>query len=224
MAVVFTDNFTVGADINIESYPSGSPDYALIRGTAGDMKVVAASDDVRETTFGQITHIARITDASVPTGDQEITGQCHNGTLNNDAGGLAVRFATDNTINGYTCRFQDASVNELEILRWDAGTPSVVASADRGLSGAAVRTHVLKAEGNGATVTITFTCDGTAALVFADSSADRKTAGTPGIHVLAQTDASNGRVDTISVDDLVAAADTDGGGPRTFAAFVPGFP
>ena len=203
MAVVFTDNFVVGSDTNIDAYPAGSPDYAYINGAGANLTVNAANDRVQLPGSGGSTYAARIIDAAVPTGDQEITGTCYNDTSGN-SGGLAVRCATGSNDN-YISYIDYPQTNEVRLIRIDAGSEVLIASADRGTSGNAAHTHRLRATGSGATVSLELQIDATTTLTASDTAANRKTSGTPG--VAGYNGVGNTvYIDSLSVDDLGTAA------------------
>lgn len=211
MAVVFTDSFTVAVDTNIDAYPAGSPDYAYINGSGANITVNAANDRAQLPNNGGSTYCARIIDAAVPTGDQEITGTCYSNTSGN-SGGVAVRCATGSNDN-YISYIDYPQTNEVRLLRIDAGSEVLVASADRGTSGNSAHTHRLKATGTGATVSLELQIDATAVLTYADTAANRKTSGTPGLcgyNAVGDTI----YVDNLSVDDLIAG----GGGSLVYAS------
>lgn len=195
MSVVFTDNFTVGADVNINAYPA-TPDYAMTVGAAADIKVIAATDRAESQVVTNC--VARIINAAAPTGDQQITANIGGGGA--ASVGLAVRCATDGTGNCYVAFFVSTS-SSIELYRVDTGTFSLLTT----FTGRAFGDPFVgrfKATGAGATVTLEIQADSTAIATFDDTNALRKTSGTSGI--------MNGNTstwhDNISVDDLLAAA------------------
>ena len=134
-AIVFTDTFTVGADTNINVYPSaGDPDYAYNNGSGANLTVNAANDRVQSPNTAS-TYKARIIDASVPTGDQEVIATCFNNTGFN-SGGVAVRLNTAGTDNGYLSYIEQGVTNEVRIIKVIDGSETVIATWDKGLSGA----------------------------------------------------------------------------------------
>ena len=192
MPVVFTDSFTVASDIDLAAYPSGAPDYTYVRGTTGAITVLASSDGA----FIQASAAsvaAAITDASVPTGDQEITAQTH--AISYQCGFLIARASPQSFYNTY---LDFTAGNECQVYRRDnSTTQTLIASADRGLTAAGSPfTQRLKVTGTGATVTVEAQFAGTAVLTYADMSAERKTAGPPGIGGYAEA------TNTYWVDDV----------------------
>lgn len=200
MAVVFTDNFTVTSDTNLSAYPSGSADYAYMRGSGTNLTVNAANDRVQSPSTTDEYH-ARIIDAAVPTtGGHEITATIYSSTT--DSGMLLLRCSA----SADTCYLSYCDVtqtNEVQIYRFVAGTPTLIASADRSLSGAAARTWVFRAVTNGSQVDLTLTIGGTTALTYSDTSGSRITSGAPGIGIYNGT-ANTAYVDNVSVDDLTS--------------------
>lgn len=194
--IVFSDTFTVGADVNINAYP-GTPDYSMAQGAAADIKVIASTD--RATTQpNSVDAMARIINVLAPTGDQEITGDV-NDAGSSDGGSLGLRVAAA-TADFYTAYVDGSQANEVRIDRWGAGAAVTIASADRGL--AASGTHSIRARAKDtATVNLEVQVDGTAILTFADSAADRKQSGRPGVGGFSVV--GSAWVDNISVDDLV---------------------
>lgn len=207
MSVVFTDNYTVGADANIDAYPSGDPDYAYNWGATTDMKVIATTDRV-EQTVQAATKAARIIDASVPTGDQQVEGDFFWGSSYSCSISM-VRMATSGTLtNSYQFAVAIAEGNEVRIHRWDDGSAVLLASADRGFTGGN-ETHAFrfKVTGSGATVSLEGQVDATAVLTYDDTNANRKTSGVPGIGGFI-TSGNNVTltIDNLEIDDLVTAA------------------
>jgi len=179
--ILFRDSFTVGADTDIASYPSaGDPDYAYVSGVGspGDLTVNAANDRVEITVVGSPRSFVLI-DASAPTGDQDVVCRGNTVASAGQSTAAAARHSTS-TNDLYRVQFNDTAANEVEIVRTDAGTPTTIASADRGLSGTATRFFRMRATGTGATVSTLVQIDGTSPLTFDDTAANRKTSGNPG--------------------------------------------
>jgi hypothetical protein len=208
LSVVFTDTFTVGSNIGIASYPSGSPDYAYTAGgTGGDtITVIAATGRAKAGTTSNVTR-ARIIDASVPSGDQQITADCWHG---NDSGatyvsgGVCARMASGSD-NCYYTYINNLGTDETELYRVDSGSATLIASWNDGNNtNGAVYQHRLKVTGAGATVAIEVQVGNGSVHTHNDTHANRKTSGTPGVVVYDP----NGivYVDNVSVDDLVVAA------------------
>lgn len=204
MTIVFTDNFTVAADTNINAYPAGSADYAYMRGSGGNLYVNAANDRMQVAGTADEYH-ARIIDAAVPTtGDMEITATVYSDASGSQSGELLLR-CQSGADTCYIAYVDVTGANEVQIYRCIAGTPTLIASRDNGLVGSAARTWVFRVEGSGATVTLTLTVAGGTPLVFADTNAARITSGAPGIGGYNGT-ANLVYVDTLSVDDLSTGA------------------
>jgi hypothetical protein len=197
MAVVFTDTFTVAANIDLASYPSGSPQYSYRLGTVGNLTVNATTDTVQ--VASAVSAVAAITAAGMPTGDQQMTASCAGTSYN--SGLVTVRTNPDQ----YYCSYLDfSSGNEAQIIRRDtAASQTILASEDRGLV-AGTHTHRLKVTGAGATVTLEAQYGATAVVTFADTSASRILSGAPGIGGYNDT-VGQASVDAVSVDNLVTA-------------------
>ena len=205
MAQVFgPDTFTVGADTNIDAYPAGDADYAYTEGSGTDLTVNAANDRVQTASL-ETNKYARLIDAAAPTGDQEEIADCQASATGGDAVGRCLVRGGAVGNHCYICDVNIAAANELEIYRLDAGSASLVASSDRGLTGDAMRRMRLRATGAGARVAIVQQADDTRPLLFVDTTANRKTSGTPGLSLYNVT-ANAAFVDNLSVDDLAATA------------------
>lgn len=202
--IVFTDNYTVDADTNLNAYPAGSPDYAMVLGAAADLIASGANKRVEGTIAGDLH--ARIIDAAgAITGDQEISGDCHAVIAGSPSGAVSARHSTTSA-DFYMSFIQGEAADEVRIYRVDAGTFVLVAAADRGITTDGTRRHRLRVTGAGATVNVEFQVDALSALTFADTSANRKTSGPPGVGMYTNA-AGAVWVDNVTVDDLVAAAD-----------------
>lgn len=174
--ILFRDAFTVGVDTNIDAYPSSAPDYAYSVGSGGDIFVSAANDRVEQTSLADAAF--RLIDPSAPTGDQEVTCRLNNTASN--SGRPGVRGATSGTLtNYYFIIINISEADEVKMLRTDDGASTLLAVADRGLSGETARFVRVRATGSGATVSTLVQVDGTAPLTFDDTSASRKTSGVP---------------------------------------------
>jgi len=194
--VVFTDSFTVGADVNLNAYPA-TPDYAMNLGAAADFKVIAAVDRVESQV--NTDAVARITNAAAPTGDQQITA-----TLTSSPGGaagLAARCNTSGTANCYVVEFVP-SLDVVRFYRMDNSTFNTLGS-DCSRSFIENFTGRFKVTGSGATISLEAQVDATAVCTYSDTDANRKTSGTPGIH---NGGSDQSTFDNISVDNLAAAA------------------
>jgi hypothetical protein len=193
---VFTDNYTVGADINIDAYPSGAPDYEYVRGSGSDILVSAANDRAQLNT-ADTSAAARIIDPVAPTGDQEITAsvQCTSG---GDSSYVIVRAAGGQ--NYYFAYLNLSSGTEVGLFRRHNGVSTTLTEVTRGIT-AGTHTMRLKAVGTGATVSLELQIDATTVITVDDTSADRKTSGTPGIGGYSFA-GSTVWVDNVSVEDL----------------------
>ena len=200
MSVVFTDSFVVAADANIDAYPSGSPDYAYISSSGAQIFVFAPEDKVYFT-GGDSIGVARIIDAAVPTGDQQITCTVSaNGTDDNSSFGV-VR-ATSGW-NGYIGSINVNSGNDTGLYRVDNGSFTLLASAENGLS-AGNHTMRLKATGAGATISLELQINATTTITYGDTHANRKTSGPPGIGAYTIANLGN-TLDDVSVEDFPGA-------------------
>lgn len=202
MSVVFTDNFTVDSDIDIDDYPAGSIDYAYNAGSGTNMQVIASTD--KATVSVTTTQVkVRIIDATVPTGNQEITADisCADSY---SSGEVIARMATSGNLeNFYMAKVELTNAEECRIYRCDDGSFTLIASADRGFSGAQTINVRLKVTGTGATVSIEAQFGATAVLTVDDTSASRKTSGPPGIG--GWTSSTAIIVDNVSVDNLITS-------------------
>lgn len=199
MSIVFTDSFTVGSDTALESYPSaGDPDYANISG-ADNLDVNAANDRVQGTTSGA-DEVYRIIDAAVPTGNQKISANC-GVTTGYSCGYLGVRGSA--SFNAYL--LTRASNTTWELWRIDAGSWTLLTSWSVSTTDSTTQAIAIKAEGTGATVTLTPTIAGSDRTAYNDSAASRKTSGTPCVAVYQTSVVAGNFVDDVSVDDLAAA-------------------
>lgn len=197
--LIFLDRFEVGADTNIESYPSGSADYSLMNGSAGDLVVNASNDRVQNTTTAG-TRRARCLDPRMPTGDQQVTvtGLCtFSGNREQAAPLVRCHPTTDNCYLGRI----NASNLDVEILRVDSGIQTLLVGAARGLS-EGVHTTRLKVWGNGTTVYLAVQADDTAVVTYQDTDVNRKLSGTPGFQLFNDV-ANDAWIDDFWVDDLL---------------------
>lgn len=203
MSIVFgPDTYTVAADINVDAYPSGAPDYAMVIGASADMIVSGGNDRVVGATAGD--RHARIIDAAgAITGDQEVIGDCHAIMAGGESGAVTARHSTTSA-DFYMSFINGGAADEVQIYRVDAGTFTLVASADRGITTDGTRQHRLRVTGAGATVTVDFQVAALATLSFSDTSASRKTSGTPGVGMYTSA-AGSVWVDNVTVDDLITA-------------------
>lgn len=195
MTVVFTDAFTVGADVTLGSYPSASPnnDYELVTAD-GTLDVNAANDRVVKGSATNDTYY-KIVDASVPTGDQQITALCDHGS-GYDGGCVQTRHKT-----GSECYvFLMAGSNTVEIYRRDPGY-TLITSVSRTYTAGAAHTLRFKTTGT-TTVSLEAQINATTNVTATDTSADRQDSGPPGIGHVADTGALTGYVDDVSVDNL----------------------
>lgn len=192
MSIVFTDSFTVAENILLTSYPSGSPDYGdCLRGSL--LSVNASTDRVQSGESGNM--IARIIDATVPTGDQKIT--CNVGwTTGYNAGYAGCRGSVNNCYI-----ITRATSSTWELYRVDSGAFTLLTSYSITTSDNSSASISLEATGT-TTVSLIPTIAGTVFTAYNDSSANRKTSGTPVIGMYR----SGGTqwIDNVSVDDLAA--------------------
>lgn len=201
MSVVFTDSFTVGADVNIDAYP-GTPDYAYNIGSGSNLSVNAANDRVQTTSTGQ-NHVARIINAAAPSGDQQIIATVGLNGVNNARGGLACRCATAGTSNLYLYLI-DPSSGDLRIYRDDSASFVLLTNFNSGqVPSDGAQTMVVKAVTNGAQVDLTYTLNALTPGTYSDTHANRKTSGPPGVSIWCTTANTGAYVDDVSVDDLV---------------------
>ena len=196
MSVVFTDNFTVGANTNIDAYPAAGADYAYNLGSGANLTVNAANDRVQQTATGA-DHAARIIDASVPTTDQQMSITSFSSGSEDSTGNACVRMKTDGTGNFYLC-YASKNGGNILIYRVVAGAFTQIASGTR--TWTPPSTLIFKATGTNP-VSLLANIAGTADLTFDDSNASRHQTGVPGIHMFSTT-INVSYIDDVSVDDL----------------------
>jgi hypothetical protein len=204
MAIVFTDTYTVNSDRPLTQHPSAAaPDYEKYLGTDTDILVQDTTDRVQVVTASDVNHLWGIINASVPTGDQEVTLKAQSDTFDYSCGAPAVRAST-----GPNCyvllRVSSATI---ALYRCDNGSFTLLSSFSRTTTTGTTHTIRLRATGTGASVDLECQIDGTTPGTYTDSSANRKTTGRPGPFMQART--TNMWIDDLSVDNLVAG----GGGP-----------
>lgn len=196
--IIFTDSFTVGASVDIASYP-GTPDYSYLLGSAGDLEVDATDDRVEVLAIAA-DRIARLLNAACPTGDQQITLTSH--TAGADRHGYIAARCAAASADCYVGQMLLNQGNEVEIFRYTSGFTSLV-NADRGFTDVA-GDHTFRLKAVGTTpVDLEFQVDATAVVTFADSDATRKQSGRPGIGGFVTT-AREGWVDDVAVDNLLS--------------------
>lgn len=200
MTIVFTDSFTVGADVALESYPSGTPDYVSILG-GNNLDVIAANDNVQSSvTSADVMY--RITNAAAPTGDQKLTITA--GWQTGYTGGyIGVR----GSASGNYYNLTRANSTTWELYRVDSTVFTLLTTHSVSTTDNSSGTISLKATGAGATVSITATIAGVDQTTFNDTAANRKTSGTPTIGGFQNSAVSSANfIDDVSVDDLATAA------------------
>lgn len=206
MSIVFTDSFTVGADVDIASYPA-TPDYAYSLGVAGDISVNAANDRVQVNADIDTDKAAYITNAAVPTTDQQCTVSFN--TPSAGAGSPTVRNVAAGTptadihMDFYEVQV-DPTADTITIYKVTNGGFQNVASGSRtvGTTG----TLRLKATGTNP-VALEAQVDATAVLTYDDSDVSRKQSGPPGFAIWDHTLNTIG-LDDLSIDDLAGATAT----------------
>lgn len=201
--VVFTDSFTVGADANLDAYPSGDPDYAYNVGSGAGLTVEESTDRV-DLTLTNTNHAARIIDAGgAITGDQEVAATIAYGQ-NFQSAEVHVRMAGSGQVR-YTGKIEIQNASELRIYKVDSGgTHNILNSADCGLTGAGNKAVTFRATGT-TTTALTFTVAGCSALTINDSTSPY-TSGVPGIGAWSNDLVDPIWIDNVSVDDLDAGA------------------
>lgn len=196
--IIFTDAFTVGADTNINAYPT-VPDYSMAKGAATDIKVVAATG--RATTQPtSVDAMARMLSGPIPTGDQQITGDVNDAGAG-DVGIVGARVAAA-TADYYACYVDGSVANEVRVDRWDAGVGTNVLSVDRGI-GVGPLSHSIRFKLIGTNpVNLEVQVDTTAVATVADSAANRKQSGRPGVGGFSAV--GSAWVDNVVVDNLAS--------------------
>lgn len=199
MSVVFTDTFTVGADVNIESYP-GTPDYARMNGSAGNVVVNAANDRVQRPLAGGDITFVRCLDASMPTGNQSVTT-----TGAWDTGSTSALPCVRCQAGSFDCYtgWLNFPGGTLEIYRVSAGPTYTFLAGGTTVPGAGTYTATLQAVGTGAQVDLDFTVQGVGSVQYSDTAGSRLTSGTPGFEITNGT-GDLAWLDNFSVDDLIA--------------------
>lgn len=201
--LVFSDTFTVGADVDPASYP-GTPDYSYLLGAVNDAQIPAANDRV-EIVVTSSDVVLRLLNAACPTGDQEILADCRvEGGFYQGYVAARCHATVDDC---YVGEMDLTTANEVQIYRRDTGSGfTLLASADRGfVDTSGTHSYRLRATGTNP-VSLTFQVDATAALGFDDSDALRKQSGRNGLGGVNGV-ARTGWVDNLTIDDLVASSE-----------------
>jgi hypothetical protein len=203
MTVIFgPDSFAVGADIDIDDYPSGDPDYAYNAGSGSHCTVKEATDKATAVATSQI--VVRCIDAGAPAiQDQEVAADL---TLDIESGlvGLAVRYNA--TTRGYIGVVFAGQADEVRIYE-DNGGYALLASVDGGLTSGTWAATFL-AEGPADDTDLTLTIGAAAPLTFNDTTAPAT--GLCG-WFFDGSGASQKHIDNFSIDDLTV--ESGGGGP-----------
>ncbi len=196
--LVFTDVFTVGADANIDAYPSGAPDYTYNDGSGANLTVNAANDRVQCSVGGDAS--ARVIRSGTTTGDQEI--RLDGFSTTDAAPEVMVRMATSGELHSFYYLYVNGNI--VEIYRRDNSTSeTLVASGDRGIAVNGRQAYRIKATGTNPVVVEGQVAD-TAVVTYSDTSASRKTVGPYGIGVYNGT-ANTAWVDNVEGYDLTVA-------------------
>lgn len=207
MAVVFTDLFTVGSDVDLVTH---NADYIEIATSGhGALRVNAAEDAVENRYSGiystpfHATH--RWAGSGAPTGSQQVTFNASRVSGNGSTTAVMLRMPTANTNNGYVCGLGNSYANGIAIWRRVAGVDTLLANG-----GTPASPDTLVAEATGTTTVALSLSDGTTTITYDDSSGSRHEVGTPGIYVRQGSDstASSAFLYDFVVDDLASGGYT----------------
>jgi hypothetical protein len=199
MAVVYTNDFSVASDQNLETAFS---EWAKFFGGAGEnLQILAAEDYVTPTVLDTEIYYRLVSGAGAITGDQDITADARVDTAA-DSASLCARCNATSGGNGYVVFFR--SIGPPDLWRLHNGSFTQISTGWTGntLTTTVASTVRLRATGAGATVSIEVQVDAGSPLTYNDTDTNRKTSGTPGIGAYAHTNLNNGRIDNISIDDL----------------------
>lgn len=211
MSIVYSNPFTVGADIRLNA----TSDFVRVGGNgtstnnAHTLLNEAATDDVEVIGTGGIYEIIRCINAAMPTGDQQVNVTLTSGSNSQSHGGAMLRCPTNNAESGYQLRVRPSG--GFEIQRGNAGSYTLLAS---GGSSAANTAYQVRCRATGTGSVLLEIEDGAGAPIvsYTDSSASRHETGTPGLGGYNEG-GTPCRVDNFEVDDLQS-----GGTPDTFEA------
>jgi len=197
MAVIFgPDTFTVGADTNIDAYPSGNPDYAYSRGSGSTITVNAANDNAENNSASP--SVARVIDpavsASMVVQEGRATVLVPSAGGNSEVG-IAVRYSS--STRGYAGALTRL-INEVVIMEDDAGL-TTLASADKGLVTDVAYSASFRAVGGAGGAWLTLIINGQA-LTFSDTTAPAN--GAPGVYFDGAAPTDKSTLDNFEVDDL----------------------
>ena len=201
------DAFTVASDLNLDAYPSGSPEYAYNLGSGSNLTVNAANDRVQNAVANTML-AARCSKSGMPTGDQECRATLNHPVVDvGDGGFLCVRMATDGSSHFYATSNNAPS---LRLMRCDGGTAlaDLILLVSRS-SGILTTDFALRfrAVGTGSSVHLWALPEGQgtpcAPLTYTDTNANRKTSGVPGFGLYA-TVANTAYIDDFEISDLAA--------------------
>ena len=203
MSTVFSDTFTVGADIGIEAYAAASYDY--VQGTTTAVTVNAANDRVQQTTTSADVAV-RVINSAVPDTGNGTVSILQASTLDADnVGNPACRFKNDGTAYYYVLYIYRASgtpSNNVKIYRVENSSFNMIAQFTRASIGVST-TATLKGTTNGSAVDIVGTISGVTDCTYSDTGPTRLLEGRPGFHMYCET-ANAAWIDNLSVDDVGA--------------------
>lgn len=217
MTIVYSSDFTAGADTNLEAF--GAPDWYVVYGGGGRSKVIAANDNVQiiltsELVAHGLTHslIGSITDYEVAATVRRGTGF--------DIGGLAARCGAASSQTYY--HLNTDSNNDMVLTRYNTATPTILKTTALSLPTGQSMPAVLRVTGTNPVI-LTYSLDGNED-TYSDSAAGRLTSGPPGLSLFRiATGQSLVWVDDLSVDDLVVVPSpspgTEFGGFPTYHAY-----
>lgn len=204
MAVIFgPDAFAVGANQNLDTYPTGAADYAMNEGASGDLVVNAVNDRVQAATNAS-DPTARVIDAAVPAsmGDQEM--RC-DGVADQNNGSYScepVVRVTAADITDYYLGYYNAGT--LEMYRVVDGNIALINSGPRTITSGG-NTWRFRATGTNP-VNLELQVGGTATLTFGDTNGNRHQSGRPGCGAYSADPGVNvAWFDNLVVDDLASA-------------------
>lgn len=218
MAVVFSDAFNVASTTPLEEYPSvGSPDYVAIFG--GNSLSIDPTQDAVYPESQSADFLYRVTDASAPTGDQEVTLiTTVQGTGYTQMYVLARASGSNPTGSSYSLQRSGPTTWQLWRMNggvWGVETGGGPLTTFTVTAITAPATVVVKLKVTGTNpVVITATINGVQQTPYNDSHANRLTTGTPGIAGWIETGDATPYGTLLLADDLTT--------PSTFGDTTPG--
>jgi hypothetical protein len=197
-ATITTIDFDASSDTAIGSYTGGGSSWVYVTGSAGDMTVSAANDNVQCTGFSGVEKRVRYTGTGVTTGKQKVTLTV---TVKNFNSAGPAGFLQAGADSGYIVRIATAVTNETQLIRINAGSETSLGTWDDGLTAANTYPVSLELEDTGSATQLTVIANGGTPHVVNDSSGSRFSSGYPGMYC--NTDEQYVTLDDFILDDFV---------------------